>query len=328
MVRLIKKDRGNYTNTCNQIIRDSRLTWKARGIFNYLWSQADKWQFYVAEVAQHAKDGVKSTRNGLDELEQFGYLKRVNRHDTTGSFDGMDWILSDTGGLNDESSVKESQVDSEDHRHDHFGDDAEKAQKKPISCQKGSDAKQVGREKGPTPNGTLRNNNIKNYQYKEISNKRKEKNSPAQSTEPHIPYKEIIEYLNYKTKAHYKASSKVNQRLIKARIKEGYTLEDFKTVINNKAFEWQHTDMWKYMRPSTLFGSHFDDYLNENKLQKSVGTIYRNNQGKRVEKGTDWSKKKIDTQSGISTENLKSLFENLDENLNNGRSISGDIKNE
>ena len=82
------------------------------------------------------------------------------------------------------------------------------------------------------------------------------------------------------------------------------------------------------MRPSTLFGSHFDDYLNENKLQKSVGTIYRNNQGKRVEKGTDWSKKKIDTQSGISTENLKSLFENLDENLDSGRSISGDIKNE
>ena len=182
-----------------------------------------------------------------------------------------------------------------------------------------ADFTRVGKHTSPKYNNVIEHKNRTNNINK----------GPAKKAEPEeIPYKEIIDYLNSKTKAHYKASSKVNQRLIKARIKDGYTLEDFKTVINNKAFEWQHTDMWKYMRPSTLFGSHFDDYLNENKLQKSVGTIYRNNQGKRVEKGTDWSKKKIDTQSGISTENLKSLFENLDENLDSGRSISGDIKNE
>lgn len=182
-----------------------------------------------------------------------------------------------------------------------------------------ADFTRVGKHTSPKYNNVIEHKNRTNNINK----------GPAKKAEPEeIPYKEIIDYLNSKTKAHYKASSKVNQRLIKARIKDGYTLEDFKTVINNKAFEWQHTDMWKYMRPSTLFGSHFDDYLNENKLQKSVGTIYRNNQGKRVEKGTDWSKKKIDTQSGISTEDLQSLFENLDENLANGRSISGDIKNE
>lgn len=84
-----------------------------------------------------------------------------------------------------------------------------------------------------------------------------------------IPYKEIIDYLNQKTGAHYKPSSKANQRLIKARFKEGYKLDDFKTVIDNKAFEWQHTDMWQFMRPSTLFSpSHFDDYLNANNLDK------------------------------------------------------------
>lgn len=176
MARLIKRDRGNYTNTSNKVIRDERLTWKARGIFNYLWSQADNWQFYVAEIANHAKDGVKSTRSGLDELEKYGYLKRINRHDKSGSFDGMDWILSDIGGLN---SSKESEIDSKDHRHDHFGDDAEKAQKVPKKCQKGSDAKRFGRKKGPTQNGTLRNNNNKNYQYKEISNNKSSSSSSS-----------------------------------------------------------------------------------------------------------------------------------------------------
>lgn len=147
----------------------------------------------------------------------------------------------------------------------------------------------------------------------------------AKKAEPdNIPYQEILDYLNLKTKAHYKASSGVNQRLIRARFKDGYSLQDFKTVIDNKAFEWQHTDMWKYMRPSTLFGSHFDDYLNENNLQKSAGTIYRNN-GKRVEKGTDWSKKKIDTQSGIPTNALQDLFKNLDDNLDRGISIEHNL---
>lgn len=181
MARLIKRDRGNYTNTSNKVIRDERLTWKARGIFNYLWSQADNWQFYVAEIANHAKDGVKSTRSGLDELEKYGYLKRINRHDKSGSFDGMDWILSDIGGLN---SSKESEIDSEDHRHDHFGDDAVLAQKEPISCQNRSDAKQVGRKKGPTQNGTLRNINIKNYQYKEITSNKSSSSSQDEVKDP------------------------------------------------------------------------------------------------------------------------------------------------
>lgn len=57
--------------------------------------------------------------------------------------------------------------------------------------------------------------------------------------------------------------------------------------------------------------------LHGKRQQKSAGTIYRNNQGKRVEKGTDWGKKKIDTRSGISTEDLKNLFQNLDKNLDN-----------
>ena len=181
MARLIKRDRGNYTNTSNKVIRDKRLTWKARGIFNYLWSQADNWQFYVAEIANHAKDGVKSTRSGLDELEKYGYLKRINRHDKSGSFDGMDWILSDIGGLN---NSKESEIDSEDHRHDHFGDDAEKAQKVPKKCQKGSDAKQVGRKKGPTRNGTLRTIKDKNYQYKEITSNKSSSSSQDEVKDP------------------------------------------------------------------------------------------------------------------------------------------------
>ncbi|NRO89301.1 conserved phage C-terminal domain-containing protein [Lactobacillus helveticus] len=94
--------------------------------------------------------------------------------------------------------------------------------------------------------------------------------SPAKQDEQTIPYKEIVDYLNQKTGAKYKATTKPTQRLIKARWNEGYRLDDFKKVMDNKAFEWQNdSKMWKYMRPATLFGTKFDDYLNANDLDKS-----------------------------------------------------------
>ena len=50
---------------------------------------------------------------------------------------------------------------------------------------------------------------------------------------------------------------------IKARISEGATLEDFKTVIDKKYDEWMGTEFAKFLRPETLFGSKFHQYLNQ-----------------------------------------------------------------
>ena len=58
------------------------------------------------------------------------------------------------------------------------------AQKVPKKCPKGSDAKQVGRKKGPTQNGTLRNINIKNYQYKEITSNKSSSSSQDEVKDP------------------------------------------------------------------------------------------------------------------------------------------------
>src|SRR5699024_10194149 len=84
------------------------------------------------------------------------------------------------------------------------------------------------------------------------------------SNSTRVPYKEIIDYLNEKTGRNYKHKAKVNQRVIKARMNEGYTLEDFKTVIDKKSVEWKDdVKMKEYLRPETLFGPKFDRYLNE-----------------------------------------------------------------
>lgn len=90
-------------------------------------------------------------------------------------------------------------------------------------------------------------------------------------SEPLIPAaREIVSYLNEKTGSSYSASSKNTVKLIKARMNEGHTTDDFKKVIDNKAAEWKGTEMEGYLRPNTLFApSHFDDYLNQKGVKRT-----------------------------------------------------------
>lgn len=77
------------------------------------------------------------------------------------------------------------------------------------------------------------------------------------------PYKIIVAYLNEKAKTNYKAKSKATQGHINARLAEGFTVDDFKTVIDKKCADWLKDEkMREYLRPSTLFGTKFEQYLN------------------------------------------------------------------
>ena len=78
-----------------------------------------------------------------------------------------------------------------------------------------------------------------------------------------------IAYLNQKTGKSFKFVEK-NINFVKSRLKEGYTLEDFKQVIDLKVSQWIHdTNMIKYLRPETLFGTKFEGYLNERPMKQA-----------------------------------------------------------
>ena len=74
---------------------------------------------------------------------------------------------------------------------------------------------------------------------------------------------EVVEYLNQAAGTSFKKNTPKTVRAVKARMKEGFTVEDFKTVIDKKVREWKGTDMQKYIRPETLFGTKFEGYLNQ-----------------------------------------------------------------
>lgn len=85
---------------------------------------------------------------------------------------------------------------------------------------------------------------------------------------------EIIDYLNAKTNKNYRATTPATKRLINGRLTEGYTLEDFKRVIDLKASQWLSDPHWsKYLRPDTLFNAtKFEAYLNEAPTQQKIHT--------------------------------------------------------
>lgn len=73
---------------------------------------------------------------------------------------------------------------------------------------------------------------------------------------------QIIDYLNLVLNTRYTTKSSKTCSLVSARLNEGYSIEDFKLVIDQKFKDWNNTDYSKYLRPETLFSPKFEGYLN------------------------------------------------------------------
>lgn len=112
------------------------------------------------------------------------------------------------------------------------------------------------------------------YNNKELNKELKDKelsNKDILSGKPdRIPYAEIVDYLNEKADRQFKSSTKKTQSLIRARFNDGWEVDHFKTVIDNKVAQWKDdNNMQRYLRPDTLFGTKFEGYLNEDAPKKS-----------------------------------------------------------
>ena len=94
-MKVEKIRRKGFTVISNDVLNNTALSWKAKGIFAYLWSQSDSWNFYEVEVLKHSTDGKASLKAGLKELEFAGYLKRYRVRDGKGFLRESKWILSE-----------------------------------------------------------------------------------------------------------------------------------------------------------------------------------------------------------------------------------------
>lgn len=86
--------------------------------------------------------------------------------------------------------------------------------------------------------------------------------------------KEIIDYLNIVTNSNYTYKNKSNNKHINARLEEGHTVEEFKTVIDKMQAKWGNDPkMSQYLRPETLFSNKFESYLNMKEVKTKNKTF-------------------------------------------------------
>lgn len=98
-------------------------------------------------------------------------------------------------------------------------------------------------------------------------------------------YSRVVDYLNGKVGTKFKSTTGKTKTLIKARLNEGFKENDFIQVIDNKVAEWINTDMAKYLRPETLFGTKFEGYLNQKGVNNNGGINRIRSTGPNTSKG-------------------------------------------
>lgn len=264
MTRIIKEYTNKFTVISNNEVQDKRLSWKARGIFSYLWSMPDDWDFYEVEIAKHAPDGRDSLRSGLTELEEYGYLKR-ERVRNNGRLGGAVWIITDSPMPKSEKSTPM----------------LENATQEPPMLEKST---QTG--------ATLQNN----YHTKDLTNKvptNKQANACSADADLSVSFNKLWNLYPKKQGKkdafrHYKAWRKKSKDNTDDYLLR--KLNEYKAYLS--ANQWLHP-----MNGSTWFNGRFDDDYSANNSQSYQQPQQPQNDGGFVQKLVDgkWTQNEINT---------------------------------
>jgi hypothetical protein len=73
----------SYTILRNDVLRDQRLSYRARGILTYILSHSDNWRTSAESLAEHGKEGKQAIYTALRELTVAGYIEYRRSQDTT-----------------------------------------------------------------------------------------------------------------------------------------------------------------------------------------------------------------------------------------------------
>ncbi|MGA5150112.1 hypothetical protein ACPCSF_34640, partial [Streptomyces griseoincarnatus] len=97
-----------FTQIANAQFRDSRISFKAKGLFGYISTHRDGWQITVANLARHGRERVDAVTTGLEELEHHGFLLRDRDRNPDGTLGQALYFITDLPALQNPSSQPES----------------------------------------------------------------------------------------------------------------------------------------------------------------------------------------------------------------------------
>lgn len=260
MARVKKIKIKGFTIVDNDVINDERMHLKALGLFVYMWSKPDDWQFYISEIATHFKDGESAVSSAMKELMELGYLKRTqNRKE--GKFSTYDYVLQEIPKPENHGSVPKGDLPKPE----------KPKSEKPI----------------PENQGLLITDNTNTNNSNTDINKHSASPSNALSENALKNSFEILwkDYPNKKGKKeafnHYKA-----WRRKSTRNSDVYLAEQLKKYL---VYCQQNNSWYHPMNGSTWFNGRFDDVLVTDGITPSQ---FRSNRRPTIqEKMPEWSKK-------------------------------------
>ncbi len=100
-----RKRKSNFTQVSNEMIEDERLSYKAKGIFMYLYSKSElkDWTYNMKDIVNQSKEGKDGVLSGIKELEKYMYVERIPCRSKGAKFSGYDYVIDDTPSLGEES---------------------------------------------------------------------------------------------------------------------------------------------------------------------------------------------------------------------------------
>ena len=244
----------NWTAVPNEILNDTGLSFGAKALWAYVWSKPKGWQYSVAGAAAQTKDTNYKITLYAKELEQAGYLKRIQSKNSRGVFGCAEWLISPKPDL----------------RYTDNGKTDERKTDERISVN------------GSADDGEL-------HTSKTISSKTKESKTIKDNTIEETVNAALVFFkdnissgLNIQTQSH--------RKLVRALLKT-YKLEDIKDVLVLKKSEWgSSTVMKSNLKPKTLFRmSNFDNYMIDVRDKRSKGISMDSKLNNNKLKKDDWA---------------------------------------
>jgi uncharacterized phage protein (TIGR02220 family) len=223
----------NSTLMSNAHFKEKEMSLKAKGLLSFMLSLPDDWDYSINGLVAVCKENETAIRSALNELKRFGYLEVIKVMPNENKTGRIEYIYN-VYEMPRKQGIKKQGIENLGVDFQGVGNQGQLITKEPIT-------------------------NNKDNIY-----------SPAQESEE-IPYSEIVDYLNRICNTAYRASTKKTKSLIKARWNEGFRVDDFKKVIDNKSSQWLNDPKFsEYLRPETLFGTKFESYLNQKKVTKKT----------------------------------------------------------
>lgn len=91
---IMKKIRikNRYGTVPNALLNSDQISFKAKGLYAYIQSKPDDWDFSVERISSQVKEGKPSISAALKELENAGYLSRI-RYQTDFGYWVVEYLL-------------------------------------------------------------------------------------------------------------------------------------------------------------------------------------------------------------------------------------------